>query len=177
MLLKTITIHQAAQLMTESLSHIPIPTLAEFGFDDDDDRWFYQTMSHTNAIVGAIKAGQIRAVDEFSLMPVAHYKDMPLTQPIRQDDFFGFAKELGVPIDQSTEVKKSTRPTNHQPHQEAEILRAIRELGYDPKSLPKRDTGKRGAKATVREKLNFSESVFNKAWERLRSSGDIIGGE
>ncbi|WP_429470248.1 hypothetical protein [Paraburkholderia sp. WSM4175] len=65
------------------------------------------------------------------------------------------------------------RPVTRHQHQEEEVLRVIRELGHDPKKLPKQRAGHRGIKAAVRSKLSFSPSIFNKAWERLRKSRDI----
>ncbi len=60
--------------------------------------------------------------------------------------------------------------------QEQEILTVLRKLGYDPKGLPKRKAGKPGVKATVRANLpHMTESVFKKAWERLRDFDDIVG--
>ena len=67
----------------------------------------------------------------------------------------------------------STRPLPQQRFQEQEILRVIRELGHDPCSLPKDKPGKPGVKAVVREKLNFTVTVFDKAWGRLRAAGEI----
>ncbi|SIQ85145.1 hypothetical protein SAMN05421778_10552 [Sphaerotilus natans] len=68
-------------------------------------------------------------------------------------------------------------PLQRQRHQEAEILRVLRELGRDPTALPRNDPGKAGPKAAVRQRLGhlpgWGVSVFNKAWERLRESGDI----
>lgn len=67
----------------------------------------------------------------------------------------------------------ASKPLLRQRHQEKEILRVIRELGEDPKRLPKQKAGTAGVKAAVRSRLSFSESVFKKAWERLREAGDI----
>ena len=65
--------------------------------------------------------------------------------------------------------------------QEAEILAAIRANGYDPLSLPERQSGKPGIKSQIKGNLvgkskNFPEagSQFNKAWIRLRASGQIV---
>lgn len=66
-----------------------------------------------------------------------------------------------------------SRPPLQQRHQENEILRVIQELGHDPKKLPKQKAGTAGVKSSVRQKLTFSDKVFNKAWQRLRDSGDI----
>lgn len=68
-----------------------------------------------------------------------------------------------------------TRPLQRQRHQENEILRVIAELGFNAKVLPKDAPGKPGVKAAVRKELpGLSPSVFNKAWERLSASNDII---
>lgn len=68
--------------------------------------------------------------------------------------------------------------------QEQSILAALRKMGYSPRALPKREQGKAGPKAQVRELLcgeknsgqhvGFSSNgVFDKAWERLRGRGEI----
>lgn len=57
--------------------------------------------------------------------------------------------------------------------QEDEIMRVLGELGYDPRSLPKREGTEPGPKSEVRKKLSYTQSVFDKAWERLRASGAI----
>jgi hypothetical protein len=66
------------------------------------------------------------------------------------------------------------RPLSQQAHQEAEILRVIRELGHDPKKLPKPKSGKPGVKAAACKVLNWQGTIFDKAWERLRSGKEII---
>lgn len=65
------------------------------------------------------------------------------------------------------------KPLQRQRHQEAEILRVLRELGHQPKALPKHVPGKRGVKAEVRGRLSFTVKVFDKAWERLSDDGEI----
>ena len=59
--------------------------------------------------------------------------------------------------------------------QEQEILRVIRELGHTPTELPKDIPGKPGVKTEIRAQLSkFTTNVFNKAWERLSSTKEII---
>jgi hypothetical protein len=66
------------------------------------------------------------------------------------------------------------KPLPRQRYQEDEILREIRNLGHDPKALPNREAGKPWIKSEVRAKFpQFTDSVFDKAWERLRRAGDI----
>jgi hypothetical protein len=64
--------------------------------------------------------------------------------------------------------------------QENEILKLLKTQGYDPLKLEARQPGKPGPKAEIRTlalhspKL-FTQSSFDKAWERLRSDGAVIG--
>ncbi|MGB6452668.1 MAG: hypothetical protein WBE92_18105 [Steroidobacteraceae bacterium] len=65
-------------------------------------------------------------------------------------------------------------PLPRQLSQEQEILRVISELGYQANALPRRSPGQSGVKAEVRKRLALRESVFDKAWKRLRSTKQII---
>lgn len=74
----------------------------------------------------------------------------------------------------STTPARPARPIPAQRFQEQEILRVIKELGYEAVALPKPTTqGVFGVKAEVRAKLDLQNGVFNKAWERLRAGKDI----
>jgi hypothetical protein len=58
------------------------------------------------------------------------------------------------------------------------ILNKLRALGYSPRALPKSEAWTKGVKAEVRAAIGskgmwHSPNVFDKAWERLRESGDI----
>jgi hypothetical protein len=75
---------------------------------------------------------------------------------------------------------KATQPVQRGTAQDDVILNAIRKAGYDPLKLPKRQQGKRGIKADVQAALvgnhQFFPQVgtqFKKAWDRLRSRGEI----
>ena len=69
-------------------------------------------------------------------------------------------------------------PQPRQRCQEREILSVIREKGYDPKALPVQKRGTKGVKSEVRASLkNYSPSVFDKAWDRLRSQMEIMDAE
>lgn len=63
--------------------------------------------------------------------------------------------------------------------QDAAILNAIRELGFDPLALPKSEPGKRGVRADIRavvkhlKDIFVSAKVFDEAWQRLRNNEDI----
>ena len=68
------------------------------------------------------------------------------------------------------------RPLQRQRHQEAEILRVLRELGHDPHALPRNTPGRAGPKAAAFGRLGWKKEergVFDKAWERLRQARDI----
>ncbi|WP_232341786.1 hypothetical protein [Burkholderia pseudomallei] len=101
------------------------------------------------------------------------------------DEFRALAGSTHAAVAQATAMSSQLEPTKaaarrplkQQAHQEAEILRVIRELNHDPKKLPKQKPGKPGVKAAVREKLTFSKKVFDKAWDRLRASGDVADNE
>jgi hypothetical protein len=69
--------------------------------------------------------------------------------------------------------------------QESAILDAIRGAGQVPKSLPKNSSGRPGVKAEIRTQVTkeypglfpANSTVFDKAWDRLRSFGDIADRE
>lgn len=65
------------------------------------------------------------------------------------------------------------RPLPMQRQQEQAILAALQGLGYNPAQLPKPKSGKPGVKAEVRALLNYTPTVFDRAWERLRKSKEI----
>jgi len=74
-----------------------------------------------------------------------------------------------------TLVQPVAAPIGRQRLQEAEILRVLRELEYDPKRLPRPPAGTPGPKAEARAALpKMTDSQFKKAWDRLRRDfGDI----
>lgn len=74
-----------------------------------------------------------------------------------------------LPVD----AKENNQPLMRQRHQEQEILRVIKKLGYEAKALSKPLRGKKGIKSEVRAELKFSAKVFDKAWERLRNQEEI----
>lgn len=80
---------------------------------------------------------------------------------------------LQPPVD--TEIPRGISRTQEQ---DATVIAAIRNLGHDPKALPAWQYGSPGVKAAVkkaieRNSLFVGTTVFEKAWERLRSRGEI----
>lgn len=73
------------------------------------------------------------------------------------------------------------KPIQRSLARERAILRAIRDTGYDPLALPERAPGKRGVKAEIKALMGSrgiwaGTKVFDIAWQRLRSTGQIRGG-
>lgn len=73
---------------------------------------------------------------------------------------------------------ETVKPVQRTAAQDAAILNAITQAGYDPLALPKNEAGKSGAKAEIRKALDgnplfVGATVFDKAWDRLRSNEDI----
>lgn len=64
--------------------------------------------------------------------------------------------------------------------QEQAVLETLRSLGYEPGATPENKPGKSGAKSDawqslqLRTDLFVSRGVFDRAWERLRSNGEIV---
>ena len=87
----------------------------------------------------------------------------------------------GQDADGGTEEAKESpaKPLQRQRLQEREILRVLRERGYDPQNLPPYGPNQPGAKHAVRDELKRCDTagwhgtVFDKAWGRLRANGEI----
>jgi hypothetical protein len=104
-------------------------------------------------------------------------------------DFQTYAKTLGVNVSvaelsnatQENEVAASEgeKPIQRFAAQETAILNAIKTQGYVALSLPKNEPGMGGVKKLIRDATASNglflsgSTVFNKAWERLRKSGEI----
>jgi hypothetical protein len=73
----------------------------------------------------------------------------------------------------------SEAPVPRMRAQESRVLEIIKNLGYDPESLPKPISGRKGVKAEIRQKaleekkLFLSHKVFESTWERLSGGGEI----
>jgi len=75
-----------------------------------------------------------------------------------------------------TNGESNKQPRQRQQFQEEEILRAIKELGYTAMALRPNEPGKGGVKSELRVSLKhhqWSQAVFDKAWERLLASNLI----
>ena len=92
-----------------------------------------------------------------------------------RDSILSFESDLQVSND--CHPFESLKPLQRQRFQEVEILRVIKELGYDAQNLPPVKLGSRkDIKTLVRNQLNnkdFQGTIFKKAWERLAYNSDI----
>ena len=73
----------------------------------------------------------------------------------------------------------ASKPVQRFEAQDRAILLELKNLGYDPKKLPKNPKGKPGVKAAVRTRLSNNKlfvgtTIFNKAWERLTARSEIV---
>lgn len=88
-------------------------------------------------------------------------------------------KKLGDAVEKNEALatdgttRSRTRDVSRSQQQENKIIETIRALRYDPEALPVNRGGKSGVKASVRQELRYSTTVFDKAWERLRKQGAI----
>lgn len=159
--------------------------------------WATTRRDHEKLLRQAIAVGQITLLHPATKTPIgaAAAGDAAL---IRRDDLVKFAASLPEPVElvdppDMRPIDSATEPTppqsapgadaqspmtsgHHryrQRAQEDEIMSVLAGLGYDPRSLPKREGTEPGPKSEVRKKLSYTQSVFDKAWERLRASGAI----
>jgi hypothetical protein len=65
------------------------------------------------------------------------------------------------------------KPVSRQASQESELRQTLKDLGYDLNALPKGGPGNPGPKSAARAKLKWTNSIFDKAWDRLRANGAI----
>jgi hypothetical protein len=117
----------------------------------------------------------------------ARRKSESLTDAIPVLDFLGAVapfSDHAQPVNHPSRASKPAvvvpesvaRPLQRQQHQEAAILRVLRELGHDPHSLPRNTPGRAGPKAAAFGQLGWKKEergVFDKAWDRLRQTRDI----
>lgn len=71
-------------------------------------------------------------------------------------------------------TSKQPLPIKRQIEQEDEIIETLKDLGYDPRKLPKYTPGRSDVKRDVKVKIGtkgiwVGSSVFDKAWDRLSS--------
>ena len=142
--------------------------------------YLYTVAAHIESVDKAAADGALRLFDPIS------FKELPVSIAkltigggqqclVCWEDFVGFAASMGIEVRVQGEKspgingKPLEKIKSRQAQQEEEILDAIKDLGFDPGNLPPWIAGTPGVKSQVRKKLNYSKSVFDKAWERLRA--------
>lgn len=106
-----------------------------------------------------------------------HLKGWPIAGDDAQEMPDPTALGSGSGAEQETTKKRIPKQTA----QKEAILGALKDLGHDPKSLPKRSPGKPWVKTAVRERLRTnplfaSQRAFDKAWEALRGEKELVEG-
>lgn len=135
----------------------------------------------------AVRAGELTVRDQRTRVP--YPADIPSNilgmAVVTVADLRAFAQGLGVEVEEGgtaqqqaapVDIGRGVKPPQAHQAQEAEVLRVLRELGYEPTRLPPRPAGKAWVKSEAWSKIGVcqlfaSEGVFDKAWERLRGSG------
>lgn len=134
-------------------------------------------ISIRDSIVRAFEAGKL---------PVHSYADETLRLPsdllrlaldlVRVDELNRWLASEGTSYRLSigTVGVPAVAPVSRARAQELAILTELRELGFDPLALPPTPPGKPSpAKQAAKSALSYSDRVFEKAWQRLRDSGQI----
>ncbi|GAA0576057.1 hypothetical protein ACFQH5_15170 [Halomonas salifodinae] len=135
---------------------------------DEDDRWKGYPIDLVRFYVDRREIYRWLTARGFSK------SDMPEAlriQPERKED----VSLSSVKLDDVKEKKHTLK----RDVQDGAILAKLREMGYEPTELPKRESGKRGHRAAVRDEFLpcrrdlFTPKSFEKSWERLRGDGRI----
>jgi hypothetical protein len=162
--------------------------------DNTNMHEFYVRIKHREALFQAVNNGDLPVKDKSSKTRINLGSVSLIKNQIEQStcvtiaDFQIYANALGVTVsvaelsngtqENEAAVSAEQRPIQRAAAQNAAILEAIKTNGYVAKSLPKSKPGKSGVKATIRNAVAtnslFQGKVFDKAWERLRSSGEIV---
>lgn len=143
-------------------------------------------------VVDAVRSGALVVRDARSRGPLSPTAPWPAisTGVVAVADLQAYAANLGIAVTVARPTTSLDReigkpepvavpPLSRFRAQEAEILRVIRQLNYDPLSLPKGRPGFAGVKKEVEATLGkqgmwFGPSVFIHAWARLLKQG-LIG--
>ena len=153
----------------------------------DKDVMKRMSLIFDNAVVGCYhdeeildRNGMIGPFSELYIPLFAKWateNDLKIPQELAKLGFKGMKnKNLGLNISKKEEDKSRLSRGNYQ---EEKLLEIIKNAGFEPLKLPPIAKGKRWIKADLIKKaldiypMFFTESSFNKTWERLRSNGLI----
>jgi len=89
-------------------------------------------------------------------------------------DLQPYLEQIGIGLRFVPAAATKVVPVQRSASQDALVLGKLRELGFDPKALPKAKPGRPATKNAVRKALDgLSDAMFKKTWQRLRDSGEI----
>jgi len=109
---------------------------------------------------------------DFHTFPLGNALKKSVVFPLQ--DLRPYLEQIGIGLRLTPEAATKVVAVQRNASQDALVLRKLRELGFDPKALPKAKPGKPGVRNAVRKALGgFSDSVFKKSWQRLRNDGEI----
>ena len=116
------------------------------------------------------KIAELKAEAEFKLKPQPEQEIAPAYAALPA--VYSVSVGAGLPDAQSKPKQRSTA-------QNETIIQEIKNQGFDPLALPKNPPGKTGVKNSIRLALDgkglfIGTTVFDRAWERLSSLGDIV---
>jgi hypothetical protein len=191
----------------ETMGHV-YAQLDEHGNIDEDAPIDVRLAPDTNTFEAGIDRDFLGACSQLNIQPRNKYRPTftDYSGDYKQDDYYTITHDeferyaglhdMRVVVNPSPATAPETniqpqaapvvpageaqRPLQRSTAQDAAILDAIREAGYDPLQLPKHQQGKRGIKADMRAALVGRNPLFptvgtqfDKAWDRLRKFGEI----
>jgi hypothetical protein len=128
-------------------------------------------------MAGAIRSGAliVRKWETGAPYPVRRDEENP-SSFVRVSDVNAWLREHDIPFIWNPAKAKVAQ--SRQVVQEQVILGVLSKLNVNCQQLPKSSPGKSGIKAEVRKIIGSngmwsSQGVFDKAWERLRNSGQL----
>jgi len=107
--------------------------------------------------------------------------DLAEVEAIEASDFPGISQSAAAPQQNHGVANKPKKPPRtKQRDQELEIVKIIKQLGYEPMKLPKSPNGHSGVRNEVFNRLKIADGqlfrslkTFALAWDRCRKMGDI----
>jgi len=115
--------------------------------------------------------------DPVTLIPVQHGVRVSLARIVYRADVNAWLDATGAGYrwnDAQQSDAPPPKPVQRQATQNAATLAKLAELGINAHAVPTAPPGKPSpAKQAVRAALGYSEDVMNKAWQRLRTAGEI----
>ena len=166
---------------SHSFFYLPIVPLSEdYPEGDDDDKGLAGALKYMRTFWGKSSApGAGNWCGQHVLDPIA----VRLSVAHR---LWGYGRrgdevvpEAAPAVTTPATAAPAAKPVQRSAAQDAAVLAALKAMDIDPLAVPKNEVGKAGTKAEVRAALASNAlftgtTVFDKAWERLSSRGEIV---